>query len=232
MAKKDAAAAWERRTDESARAYEAFSAYRDLGPSRTFIAAYRKVTGKADASSGDADYYGKWAKKYDWQERAAKYDDYLDSMKRSQTEAVIVESALKEAVDGDSVQVWKARSRILRNQQWEIGQAFLKQAKEMIEYPIVQQKVITPDGQTIVIQPIRWYDKQVAASLAKVGAELTRQAVGDVVVPDDEPASVAQRPLLPGWLQRLITAPEPKDEQIIDVKVKVNGSGSKVTLTN
>lgn len=55
---------WERIGDETARAYEAFRAYRDAGPLRqlepTERATLRTVTG--------------WAQRYDWQGRAEAWD--------------------------------------------------------------------------------------------------------------------------------------------------------------
>jgi hypothetical protein len=49
MSKHDEPEPWERQTDESAAAYEAFRAFRDLGHGRSVCEAYRQSVGKVNA---------------------------------------------------------------------------------------------------------------------------------------------------------------------------------------
>jgi hypothetical protein len=71
MAAKD----WERRPDESTKAYEGFAIYRDLGTRRSIEAAWKLYIKQDKKTAG---YFGQWAADFDWVARAAAYDDYID----------------------------------------------------------------------------------------------------------------------------------------------------------
>lgn len=66
---------WERQEAESARAYEAFSLYRDMGPQRS----YRAVREKLGRSSGYERHLEAWAARFDWVSRANAWDDLLSA---------------------------------------------------------------------------------------------------------------------------------------------------------
>ena len=61
---------WERQQGESAQAFEAFSAYLELGPDRSI----RAVGQKLDKSRQQI---GKWSSRWRWQERIRAYDNEL-----------------------------------------------------------------------------------------------------------------------------------------------------------
>jgi hypothetical protein len=63
---------WERWPDESAKAYLAFCAYRDLGPTRSLINAYRLQKGYEKATISGT--WNKWRKTYHWKNRAEAFD--------------------------------------------------------------------------------------------------------------------------------------------------------------
>lgn len=76
--------AWERQPEETGPAWEAFQAYRDLGPGRT-IPLTRQALSSDDeiraASSSRIKENGKlqkWAHKYNWEVRALAYDKMID----------------------------------------------------------------------------------------------------------------------------------------------------------
>lgn len=64
---------WERQKNETSKAFEAFILYRDMGVSRT-----QEKVSKELAKSRDIIW--RWCSTYDWVERAAAYDGYIDSM--------------------------------------------------------------------------------------------------------------------------------------------------------
>ena len=66
---------WERRQDESTKAYEAFCTYRDMGRERSLS----KVAEKLQKSET---LMGRWSRTYDWVDRAAKWDDEQDRIER------------------------------------------------------------------------------------------------------------------------------------------------------
>lgn len=82
MPKKKTSEPWERLEGESSKAYEAFSAYRDMGSQRSLSKVAEKL-GKSET------LMGRWSSAYQWRERAAKWDDEQNRMAReSQLEEI------------------------------------------------------------------------------------------------------------------------------------------------
>jgi hypothetical protein len=65
---------WERQPDETGKAYEAFTCYRDLGPDRSLAKAAESYYG----SSTNLAQIGLWSRKFDWVARVRAYDDFLE----------------------------------------------------------------------------------------------------------------------------------------------------------
>jgi hypothetical protein len=63
---------WERWPNESAKAFAAFCAYRDLGPNRSLVSAYRLQKGCERATISGC--WSRWRKKYHWKDRAQAFD--------------------------------------------------------------------------------------------------------------------------------------------------------------
>ena len=70
-------APWEQQPEESAKAFEAFAVYRDMGVERSV----RKVTQRLNKS---LTLIGKWSSRYNWPERARAYDRDLDRQAHAQ----------------------------------------------------------------------------------------------------------------------------------------------------
>ena len=70
-------APWEQQPGESAKAFEAFAIYRDMGVERYV----RKVTQRLNKS---LTLIGKWSSRYNWPERARAYDRDLDRQAHAQ----------------------------------------------------------------------------------------------------------------------------------------------------
>lgn len=70
-------APWEQQPGESAKAFEAFAIYRDMGVERSV----RKVTQRLNKS---LTLIGKWSSRYNWPERALAYDRDLDRQAHAQ----------------------------------------------------------------------------------------------------------------------------------------------------
>lgn len=79
MSNKDKIALWERQTDESAKAYEAFASYRDMGSERSIRAVAHKL-GKSST------IIARWSSAWNWVERARAWDNELT--RRAKAEAV------------------------------------------------------------------------------------------------------------------------------------------------
>lgn len=65
---------WERRKQESGKAYVAFLAYRDLGPDRSLDKAYASQTGQELNGRRASRHWSQWAKDFDWVRRAEHWD--------------------------------------------------------------------------------------------------------------------------------------------------------------
>lgn len=85
---------WERTPEESNQAFRAFCSYRDLGPTRTTLAAYRLQKGNPQAKKPSGCWCG-WSVKYKWPERAKLYDDHMNLRMRQSNE----EQYLKDLED-------------------------------------------------------------------------------------------------------------------------------------
>lgn len=97
---------WERQKGESAQAFEAFSAYLEMGADRSI----RAVGQKLDKSRTQI---GKWSKAWDWQERVRAYDNELE--KEARRKAV---AARKDMVDrhiGIAMQLQKKALQALKD---------------------------------------------------------------------------------------------------------------------
>lgn len=62
---------WERNDEESEQAWEAFSAYRNLGAKRSIPAVAKSLGKSASLLQG-------WSSKHDWPNRAKAYDRHMD----------------------------------------------------------------------------------------------------------------------------------------------------------
>lgn len=70
---------YERRSDESSKAFEAFTVYRDLGAGRSTDLVSQRLR-KSIA------LIQRWSREYDWVQRCRAYDDYIDAQARKQVE--------------------------------------------------------------------------------------------------------------------------------------------------
>lgn len=65
----------DRQRDESDKAWLAWECYRDLGPARTVMAAWREYARATNLDSTmPSSGFKSWPKKYDWESRARKWD--------------------------------------------------------------------------------------------------------------------------------------------------------------
>ena len=76
---------WERLPEESAKAYRAFSFYRDMGAERSIDKAcnlFYADQGKKRGSARRTGQWAKWAQQHHWVDRAEIYDDLMEKEKR------------------------------------------------------------------------------------------------------------------------------------------------------
>src|SRR5215216_5487205 len=93
---------WIRLENEPERAYRAFEVFLRLPSSeRTLTAAYQHHVSNPDARPSDT--WSRWSSEFAWRERAAAYDDHLESLRREAHEQVIKEEAARQAREVEKV---------------------------------------------------------------------------------------------------------------------------------
>lgn len=129
---------FERRPDETEKAFAAFKVFLELGEARTVVAAYRQITGKKEAKQA-AGYFNKWASRFDWHARAADYDRHLF---RAETKSV------------ENVRAkWAARRETLREDAYSDALALRARARLILALPLSETTESTDtldeDGKTV-----------------------------------------------------------------------------------
>lgn len=150
---------FDRRPQESARAYEAFRLYIEMGPNRSLPAVGAKL-GKSVA------LMERWSSRWKWRWRARSYDD---SMQRQE------EAAKAAALKGKMVD-WAKRQERIKERDWEQGEALREKVEAILKFPL--SKVVTKkDGKEIHIYPVK-FSVQMAARMLEVASERQRLAAG------------------------------------------------------
>jgi hypothetical protein len=127
---------WEQQKKESAKAYEAFKTYLELGASRSL----EMVSQKLGKSKTICD---RWSRTHQWVKRALAYDQHIAAIQ----EKAIEKEAVREAID------WHRERARIRSEALENGRLLVDKARQMLKFPIAQ--TVIEDGRTI-IKPARW----------------------------------------------------------------------------
>lgn len=142
--------AWERQAGESSRAYEAFSAYRDLGPARS-LAKVGQMLGKSTA------LMERWSVEHSWVDRVAALEARDEMLRREAVEAHAKAHAEDRA----------RREAALLDRALGVREAAMGQAETMVSWPLARQEVVRegPDGSeaTYVFMPSGWSKATVVA---------------------------------------------------------------------
>jgi hypothetical protein len=72
---------WERLENESSAAFAAFGLFRDSGPERNMSKAVKAAEADPVKAAKRYRMWRLWSMKFQWRERAAAYDQYIDKMK-------------------------------------------------------------------------------------------------------------------------------------------------------
>ncbi len=144
--------AWSRQEGESARAFEAFALYRDMGPERS-LAKVGRGLGKSRG------LMERWSSAHDWVDRVEALEA-RDSMIKLEA----VETHLEAVADDHG-----KREVALQGRALALREMAAEQAEKMLEWPLTQQRVIREDDEdgvhvTYVFTPAGW-NKGTAISL-------------------------------------------------------------------
>src|SRR5919107_1977123 len=94
---------WDRLSNESGRAYEAFKVYMFMNPAeRSVVGAWREWTENPEAARPSPFFEG-WAREYAWSERARAHDHHLELIRERGMEKAIEEEAAEQARQAERV---------------------------------------------------------------------------------------------------------------------------------
>jgi hypothetical protein len=116
--------AFEQREKESAKAFEAFSVYLNMGAERSLAAVGQKL-GKSGS------LIERWSTKFEWSSRVQAHAAHLAVAEREATEAV----ARAKALD------WGKRQHTLREREWEMHEQCIAAAKRALNAFMEREKV-------------------------------------------------------------------------------------------
>ena len=109
-------APYERKPNESAKAFEAFTTYANLGPKRS-LAAVGQTLGKSQA------LIERWSRRHDWVTRVRAHDAHLAAVERESAEAQMRAKADE----------WMRRQQELREQEWAVHDDCIRAGKEALK---------------------------------------------------------------------------------------------------
>lgn len=148
--------AWERQEGETSRAYEAFSAYRDLGSARS-LAKVGQLLGK---STGLME---RWSAAHAWVDRVAALEARDEMVRREAVEEYLTSQAEDHAEREGRI------TQILLTVREEAA----KQALAIVTWPLSEQRILQEDEDgneiTVIVMPARW-SKNTAIGLARLAA--------------------------------------------------------------
>lgn len=135
---------------ESAKAYEAFKLYAEMGPERSLEAVAQKCIKSVSLIR-------RWSVQHSWVERAQTYDAAQDEIRQRAREKALASEEEK----------WARR-------QLEMADKLYDKAEQMLKFPLATTRTV--DGHTEV-HPARWQMRD-AGSIADTSVKMARLAMG------------------------------------------------------
>lgn len=150
---------WDRRDNESAKAYAAFCEYRNMGVERSLNAVSQNL-------AKSLPFIKEWSSKHEWVKRAEEWDAHQEEKSRRSMEKARLEIENQ----------WRDRQEQLRQQEWDYAQKLIEKAKAMLDFPLAQKQT-KPDanGNVTIVNPARWGFSD-AARILDTASKLARLA--------------------------------------------------------
>lgn len=174
---------WDRRPDETSKAYAAFCAYLELGPERSIERAFRDRNGTERAQKTQGAWWRRWSSRHDWVERARAFDDHewnqrLEARQTAieQSRQLLVDGAMDAARSLLDIAIGKAEGK---PQQVTALRALLDRIG-LVE--VKESRITGTDGGAIEITPAR--STEVLLDIEGMPPELLRQILD--WLPEDE----------------------------------------------
>jgi hypothetical protein len=107
---------YEQLAEESARAFEAFSLYLEMGPDRSLSKLAQRL-GKS------LDLMKRWSSRHSWAQRIAAHAEHLAARQRNAEDRLCLEKAA----------LWMERQESLREQEWELHEQCILAGRKALE---------------------------------------------------------------------------------------------------
>ena len=163
MPNQDDVCVYTRRTGESARAFEAYQAYRDTGAARSLAGVSQRL-GKSTA------FLSRWSARWEWVMRVQAYDQGIAEKEKA---------AKEQALKGEA-QRWAEREIAAGEKDWQKSELLDKKVNEILMLPVTtverKQAEESKDGKTFitnitVIKGVNTSPRDVAI-MAKIASDL------------------------------------------------------------
>ena len=159
---------WHRNERETAKAYEAFCIYRDQGPNRS-------IQGTAVELGKSFTPIRRWAKKWNWIDRALEWDEHLQAIRDNEIE------------DTQQQHATRRHEAILRTSEFELSMSGAVEEKltQMLRLPVVQTRQVQEtvdayekvgkqfvpiriDRLITIVEPANWSFRDMVAAIVEV----------------------------------------------------------------
>jgi hypothetical protein len=161
---------WDKREDESSKAYEWFCRYRDMGPGRS----HEKLNQKYAGSRSNKSLTLRWSSKYAWVERAEAYDVYLEGKKRESNEERTIKAAEEQIDLSDRVMEILLR----KLPQMEYGEIKPTEWKNLAEFAVKTKRDALGIADKHEVSGEIHVDHEIGRKLSEEMMERTRRLLG------------------------------------------------------
>ncbi|MBA4148493.1 MAG: hypothetical protein H0X66_10305 [Verrucomicrobia bacterium] len=156
---------FEQQPKESAKAFEAFSVYLNLGAERSLSAVGRKL-GKS------VGLMERWSSRYGWPERVQAHGAHLAIVEREATEALARGKAAE----------WLTRQQCLREREWALHEKCMAAAERALGVFMEREKVFATLGDIARIVEVASKMGRLASGMATEKTEVTGEDGGPIRV--------------------------------------------------
>jgi hypothetical protein len=133
---------WRRRKGEGVKAYQAFLAYRDMGPRRS-VGAVAPITGSTKtAKENQHHWWRQWAGRYDWRKRAEAWDDHVNALAADKALETQLAARVAEQEENARQRLLRIReARMLRQGGGRVWSRFLTLVQEGALDKLIMERV-------------------------------------------------------------------------------------------
>lgn len=158
---------WDRQPKEPGDAYHAFCAYRDMGPERNVVDAFRQTTGNPSANQANGSW-NRWATQFQWRARAMSWDHHTSAVAQESIDRVTRETASK----------WAQRLDARAEVDWQVAENLTRKVQVWSALPAVSRTKL-PDG--TLVEAVGIQDTERVAKIAQAASQMAYAAIAQAL---------------------------------------------------